>query len=240
MKNVIALVSLAGVAAAASAVPVNATIDRSGYEIYGATGISLDDGRQVRSQGIQYSNQTSDAEGFFNIQATQNINSATEVVNFDDYQSAASDDITLEEFSFVGGVNAGGTFGPGPGGVVFFDFFDLSGTAIDGFGVILPEGGNFFWTITLNTPFDIASSGLVQMSIDDEDLFGTGTTASTGQWFATADDATVGNNLLSAGFTSPLGADLNQAFEIFGTEVPTPGAMAVLGLAGLTATRRRR
>lgn len=240
MKNVIALVSLAGLAAAASAVPVNVEIDRSSYQMVVATGISLDDGREARTS-TQYDNISAVTEGYFNLQATAEADGELEVVNFDDYQSIASDDISLEEFQFVGGVNASDPFFPTPGGVVFFDFFDSAGNLIDGAGVVLPEGGNFIWTITLNTPFDITSSGFVQMSFDDDNLTGVSPDASTAQWFLTADDATVGNNLLNAGFTSPdTGADLNQAFSITGTEVPAPGAMAVLGLAGLASSRRRR
>ncbi|MEM1185787.1 MAG: hypothetical protein AAGI53_12410 [Planctomycetota bacterium] len=240
MKNVIALVSIAGIAAAASAVDFATDIDRSGYEIVGATGVSLDDGRVVRTTS-QYDNTNAATEGFFNIQGTQNINTELEVLGFDDYSSIATNNILLEEFTFVGGVNSAGTFGPGPGGVVFFDFFDSSGAFVDGIGVILPEGGNFIWTLTAATPFEIAADGFVQMSFDDEDLFSTGTTAQTAQWFSTADDALVGDNGLNNGFVSPgTGADLNFAFAITGTEVPTPGAAAVLGLAGLAATRRRR
>ena len=241
MKTVIALASVAGMAAAASAQVDLSSIDRSGYSIYGAEARSIATGALVGRTTSQYDNTTNAAEGYFNIGGGADANGALEVLGFDDYQSIATNNISLEEFVFVGGVNSSDPItGPGPGGVVFFDFFDSSGAFVDGFGTVLSDGGNFIWTITLNNPFEIAAGGFVQMSYDDEDLAGTGTIAATGQWFATADDAIVGDNLLSNGFTSPDGTELNFAFGITGTEIPAPGAMAVLGLGGLAAARRRR
>jgi len=243
MKIVTALVSVAGLAAAASAnVTFQQEIDRSGYDIYGATAYSLETGEVVSRTVSQYDNLSGNDEGYFGIEGTQQIDGALEVLNFDDYSSIATNNISLEEFSFVGGVNSPGNPLTGLNqGVVFFDFFDTSGNLVDGFGVILAEGGNFIWTITINNPFEIAANGFVQMSYDDENLAGTGFTATTARWFATADDAVVGDNGVNAGFTSPdTGADLNQAFAIVGTEIPTPGAMAAFGLAGLAAARRRR
>jgi hypothetical protein len=236
MKNVIAIVAVAGAAAAASALPAN--IDRSGYTIYTpASAQAIDTIAPVENTGIVYSNMTADTEGFFSVTSTGTVDGALDVVNFDDYQSTAPGGGFLDEFRFVGGVgNSNDPFDTG--GVVFFDFFDAGGAPVDGFGVVL-NAGNFIYTINItNNDVAVAGSGFVQMSFDDEDLFGFGA-ASQASFFLTADDATVGNNLLGA-FPggSPLGADLNHTFEL--NIIPTPGAAAVLGFAGLAATRRRR
>ncbi len=241
MKSIIGIVAVAGAAAAASALPAN--IDRSGYTIYApAAQQAIDSIAPNEFVGVAYSNMTSSSEGFFSVSNTTPVADGNlDVVNFDDYQSIAPNGGFLDSFRFVGGVNTAQTdplLPPNPGGVVFFDFFDAGGNLVDGFGVNLSQGGNFIWTINItNNDVAVASGGFVQMSFDDEGLFGAA--VSRAQWFVTADDATVGDNLVGA-FPggSPLGADLNQAFEL--TLVPAPGAVAMLGLGGLAATRRRR
>lgn len=180
--------------------------------------------------GPVYSNITSDVEGFFSVgSGPADGDGAPQVVSFDDYQSIAPAGGFMDEFTFVGGVDVAG-------GVLFFDFFDAAGAnVVDGFGVALSQAGNFIWTIDI-TNNDVAfdGSGFAQMLVDDDGAFGP---AANGTFFLTADDATVGDNL-AAGFTSPLGADLNHAFEI--VAIPAPASAMLLGLGGFAATRRRR
>jgi hypothetical protein len=224
---VVAMVAIAGSASADFT-----SIDRSDYIIYTdvtATPIGVDSAQRGVGATV-YSNMTSDAEGFFNLAAgPADGDGVPQTINVDDYQSIAPGGGLMAEFQFVGGVTVAG-------GAMFFDFFDAGGTLVDGFGVLLPQAGNFIWTINItNNDVAFAGSGFVQASIDDDGAIGP---ATGGSWFLTADDATVGDNLLSAGFGSPLGADLNHAFQI--NAIPAPASAALLGLGGLAAVRRRR
>lgn len=219
-----AIAALSLIAGGAVAAPVLSTqIDRSGYEIYSAHS-------QV-SRGVDpftfYSDLETGADGFVAFDDTEvNSNGELEVAGVADYTSISAGDIALDQFVFVGGVDQAG-------GVMFFDFFTSAGDLIDGFGVQLAEAGNFIWTIDLTDTIDIASSGLVRMSIDDEDLAGGGSTAA-GRWFLGNNGATIGDAGLAEG-----DPDFNFAFEL-NSNVPAPGSLAVLGLGALGASRRRR
>ncbi|MEM9373044.1 MAG: hypothetical protein AAGA55_05315 [Planctomycetota bacterium] len=160
-------------------------------------------------------------------ESTVNLDGATESIGFDDYTSIASGTTQITEFRFVGGVAQAG-------GVMFVDFFDSSGAALDGFGIQLADAGNFIYTITVSTAVDVADVGFVQISLDDDGLFADGV-QTTGQWFLSAEAATIGANGPDGGASA--GA-LNHNFEL--TTVPAPSAAALLGLGGLIAGRRRR
>ena len=69
---------------------------------------------------------------------------ATGTIGFDDYGTDVEDDILLTSFRFVGGVAE-------VDGTMSFQFFDSDENLVDSFGVTLPQGGNFIWTITLNS-----------------------------------------------------------------------------------------
>lgn len=159
---------------------------------------------------------------------------ATGPIGFDDYQTSnlADNVTTLAQFKFVGGVST-------VGGILTMQFFDNSGptpTLFSSFNVALPQAGNFIWTITLgalpdgsDSTFVIPTNGVTQMIADS---------ATTGRFYLTsaATPAAVGFN--SPTFGSGAALDRNQAFEL--VSVPTPSALALLGLGGLVATRRRR
>lgn len=147
---------------------------------------------------------------------------ATGSVGFDDYGTAADDDIVLTSWRFVGGVQQ-------VGGTMSFQFFDADQQFVDSFGIALPQAGNFIWTITINSEVIIPANGIVQ-AVVGEDF--------TGQWFLGATPPTIGTNDDTFGGAS--GGALSHRFEINGVLVPTPGAVALLGMAGLAATRRRR
>lgn len=216
-----ALMLSAGIAAAS---PVSAAeIDHSSYEIYSAHA------ETTRGAGpfSMYSDLETGPDGFVSFPDTAvDANGALESAGVADYTSISSGDIALDQFVFVGGVDQAG-------GVVFIDFFTSAGDYIDGFGVQLAEEGNFIWTIDLNETLMVASSGLVQMSIDDEDLAGAGSTAA-GRWFLGNNGATIGDAGLAEG-----DPDFNYAFAL-NSNVPAPGSLALLGLGAMSATRRRR
>jgi len=213
--------------AAGTAVAAPAGIDRSGYEIYYGQATALDSASVNRGvSATRYSDIDPGAGGYIAGAETAVVaNGALEVAGAADYSSTTASNITMDSFRFVGGVDQAG-------GVVFFDFFDAGGLFVDGFGVQLSSAGNFIYNITINSPFDVAGAGFVQMSVDDENLAGAGS-ATTGRWFLGNAGATIGDAGLAE--ASP---DFNFNFEING--VPAPGAFALLGLGGLVATRRRR
>lgn len=224
---VVAMIAIAGSA--------TADIDRSNYTIYGATasqiGGTVDGVAQGVAAGVVYSNMSSDLEGFFSVSSGPADGDGNPLaINADDYTSTAPGGGLMDEFRFVGGVDT-------VGGVMFFDLFDAGGTFVDGFGVALSQAGNFIWTINItNNDVAFAESGFVQASIDDDGSFGP---ATGGAWFLTADDATVGSNDVGAiPGGSPAGNDLNHTFEI--TAIPAPASVALLGLGGFAAARRRR
>lgn len=221
---VVAMLAIAGSAAA--------DIDRSNYTIYSATAVEIDSNLSA-DRGIAgpvYSNMTGNDVGFFSISnSPADGDGAPQLVNFDDYTSTAPGGGFLDEFAFIGGVDTAG-------GVLFFDILDDSLNVVDGFGVGLPQAGNFLWTIDI-TNDDVAfpETGNVAMFADDDGAFGP---ATNGVWFLTADAATIGNNGASAGFSGPGGEDLHNTFEL--VAIPAPGTAALLGLGGLAAVRRRR
>ena len=71
------------------------------------------------------------------------------------------------------------------------------------------------------------------MSIDDEDLAGAGS-AVGGRWFLGNNGATIGD--AGAAEAAP---DFSFSFAL-NSNVPTPGALALLALGGLATSRRRR
>ena len=130
----------------------------------------------------------------------------------------------LGEMRFVGGTDT-------IGGGVTFNFYDWAGVVgeigdlVNSFSVALPSAGGFIWTITLGEGFVIPTLGYVEM------VNGTG---GLSRWFATETAPTVGTS-----FGSPFEANPSQAFALI-EGVPAPGAIALLGMAGLLGSRRRR
>ncbi len=158
---------------------------------------------------------------------------ATGPLGFDDYSTTnASDNVmTLAQFKFVGGVST-------VGGTLTMQFFDPNNgnSLFNAFNVSLPQAGNFIWTITLgalpdgsDSTFVVPTNGIVQI---------VAAPTTTGQFFFTGAGlpAAVGSN--NPAFGSGAALNRNQAFEL--VAVPAPGALAIVGLGGLVAARRRR
>lgn len=146
------------------------------------------------------------------------------------YQTTASpgaDSFFLGQFIFVGGVDTAGAS-------IGFDFYqwdDTTGTPgayVDTFTVALPTAGDFIWTITLDPGFAIPTLGYVEMNIAED-------AGGLGRWFLTSTAPIVGTTIAS--FGTPTYA--SQAFRMV-EGVPAPGAIALLGVAGLAGSRRRR
>lgn len=214
------------VAAAAGSAMASPTIDRSTMTIYDLSSyeaVSLDatpSNSFAGSAAPIYSNMDP-GTGFVSLPAGPgDVNG---VIGFDDYTSTATGNQFMTEFRFVGGVQEAN-------GVMFFDFFDAAGAFVDGFGVRLSMAGNFIYTINLSSSVEVAAAGFAQASVDATGAFGV---ATTGQWFASDGAATVGANGPSGDLAQPN----NHNFEM---SVPAPGAVALLGLSGLVAARRRR
>jgi len=131
----------------------------------------------------------------------------------------------LTSFHFVGGVaNAGQAL------AVFF--LDTDENVVDGFQVTLPQGGNFIWTINLKgAGFEKPDSGFVQIQ---------GVEGSEPTWLYTDSSGfLIGENVFDEGNESGDWEDTRYAFKMRNA-VPAPGALALLGLAGLVGVRRRR
>lgn len=169
-----------------------------------------------RDSGIIYDSTTTASSGGTTVTVGGSI--------VEDYTSTAVDPVNqLMTHVFVGGVATANH-------VLFFNFYNAGGNFTGGYGVRLPQAGNFVWTITIN-PFGpggdvpITPSGFAQM-VPDSGVNNPGGVASTVTWRFTASAPTVG---------STTGTVYRQSLN-----VPAPGAMALIGMGGLLASRRRR
>lgn len=144
---------------------------------------------------------------------------------FNYYQTSGTGaSMYLGQFQFVGGTDTAG-------GSVTFNFYNYSGTGTEygslanTFTVNLAQAGAFIWTISLDPGFEIPTLGYVEM------VNGTG---GLSRWFLTSTAPSVGTSLGTVSAAYP-----SQGFALI-EGVPAPGALALLGMAGLTRSRRRR
>ncbi|MDA0803737.1 MAG: hypothetical protein O2819_08315 [Planctomycetota bacterium] len=125
----------------------------------------------------------------------------------------------LLSFRFVGGVDTADSS-------LRFTFWNAAGdTQVSTFDVTLSQAGNYIWTITLDAADNILAPQNGWMEV-------TGVDGATGKWFLTTTAASVGSQV-------PVSGDYIHAFEMTTSGVPAPGALALLGLAGLVSRRRR-
>ena len=116
--------------------------------------------------------------------------------------------------------------------LVFFTFFTALGTAFDSYGVLLPADGTGHWyTINITGGMYIPSDGVVQMYVNNNDLPAYGSVPMS--WYASAGAPTIGTNNSAFGSNNPN----NQMHTI---TIPAPASLAMLGLGGMLAARRRR
>ncbi|HED52652.1 MAG TPA: PEP-CTERM sorting domain-containing protein [Phycisphaerales bacterium] len=176
--------------------------------------------------GTAYSNMDPGPNGYVAFAA------AGGAIGFDDYDSIATGgNIDLQSYRFVGGVDVAG-------GVAFFEFYDASSNFVDSFGVAFPQSGNFIWTITISGfpgAISVPDAGIHQIVTDAAGSFGP---AAQGQWFLGDAGPTVGSEDNTFGGTGD--GTFSHNFEINGDFIPAPASLALLGLGGIAAVRRRR
>ena len=132
---------------------------------------------------------------------------------------------TCDGFRFVGGISVANS-------KLDFFFLKSDNTTINtafqiNFGTNV---GDFIWTITFGSADPtLTSSGFCQIQTDGPN--------DAGRWFFTSTPANPGTNSFTTGSGSQFNPPQIQAFEF---QVPAPGSMALLGLGGLMAARRRR
>jgi len=148
---------------------------------------------------------------------------ATGAIGFDNYTTTLpGSTFLLESLSFVGNVTT-------VGGTLTFEFFDSASNFVTSFSGSLPAISPSIWTLTLTTPATVPTAGILQIRA---------AATTTGRWFLTTSAPSIGTNAVGVGIGSGLNPQRNNAFEL--TAVPAPAGLALAGLAGLFAGRRRR
>jgi len=141
----------------------------------------------------------------------------------DDYVSTApaGGASPLTSMSFAGGVSA-------VGGILYFQFLDVSQNVVTGFGIQFPAAGNAVWNFPLGGAISVPNAGYLAVAPAD---------GTTGTWYENVQSPTVGSTESTyPGHTEPGGAVLNLKFAL---NVPEPSALVPLAL-GLVAIIRRR
>ncbi len=152
---------------------------------------------------------------------------ATGSLGMDDYDSIHPDPfMLLQSMRFVGGVTA-------VGGIADFLFFDSAGNFWNGFSIAFPSAGNFIWSIDLGDDTSATTKDSSFLVPADGRLQIVARTGTTGQWFLSTTVPSVGTQNPAIGTATTH----SHRFEL---TAPTPGALALLGLGGLVAGRRRR
>ncbi|MSR18842.1 MAG: hypothetical protein EXS00_06715 [Phycisphaerales bacterium] len=123
----------------------------------------------------------------------------------------------LTSFRFVGGVTTVNS-------TLAFNFYDSAENAVSSFSTTFAQAGNYIWTITIDGDAVIAAkNGFLEI---------TGVDGATGKWFLGTTAPTIGTQV-------PVTGAYTHRFELTTNAVPAPGAIALLGLAGLVGKRRR-
>lgn len=209
-----AVAALCVAAGAAQAITLTAHSIETGELVYSSdSAVSINYG--PRADTVVYSHMAGGYASF----------AAANYLGFDDYTTTVSGPTaSLNSMKFVGGVTTANT-------TLSFDFYDITGsTLINSFTSTFATAGNFIWTISNLGGFNVNSTGLLE-------IYGTQTTT-TGKWFLSTSATTVGSddrfNITDVNGNT---AGYQHSFEL---AIPAPGSLALLGLGGIVAGRRRR
>lgn len=227
MKKLVVLMAVLALAVPAMADLVGG--DRATTQIYTpASATPVGEGSPVRAGPAVYDSLGPGVGGYVA------FSPAVGPLGFDDYNTNSG--VNLTAMKFVGGVTRAN-------GIMWFEYYDPNTFGfITSFGVLLPQSGNFTWTITFNNPpFVIPHNALFQVVANSTFTGGFGTYSNTiaGQWFLTTPDAVVvgSNSPTTGGYTTTGGANYVQAFSF---HVPEPTTLVLFGLGGAVALLRRR
>ena len=159
---------------------------------------------------------------------------ATGFGGWDDYQTSTApggsyggglDMMTAHEW--VGGM----TGNPSGTGLMFFTFFTALGTPFDSYGVALPADGAHYWGITITGGMYIPSDGIAQAWFNDGSFTAYG--SQPGFWMYSEGAPSIGTNSDIVGQFAP-------NYNMHTIVIPAPASLAMLGLGGALAVRRRR
>ncbi len=155
-----------------------------------------------------------DALAFVAPVSENNFNPGNQVQ--EDYVSIQSDADYLNILRFVGGVST-------VGDTLVFGFFNAGGNLVDAFSVSFGSAGlTFVWTITINSDIFVPKEGFLVIQ-------SAATNTGPANWRSREAAPAIGTTT---------GAAFRWNMEV--SDVPTPASLALLGLGGLAAGRRRR
>jgi hypothetical protein len=226
MKKLLVCIALMGlVAASASAEPMNNNDKTQTPIMTSLSAQPVGETAQQRLSGIIYNNLTNFHTNLYY------LTGANGTVSLDDFNVSSAFGTMmwpLYQFQFVGGVVTGGQ-------VLFFTFWDKDWVQVDSFGVQLPYGGAYLWTINISAPQNhiIHNGCYVRMWADD----GSVVTPSTGIWYMDASLPIKGTTHPTYPGYTDAGEPLNHKFAVI---VPEPASLALLGMGVLTLVVRRR
>ncbi len=138
----------------------------------------------------------------------------------------------------AGGMPAGGqAAGLPPLYGMALAIYNIPGNAGEAVDPGNPDGNHYLYGVDLPVAFNAAAGTPYWIEIQPVMTFAPqwATQATTG---ITGAPSHQGFDLLGLAFWTPVEADLS--FQLTGTPVPAPGALALLGVAGLAGMRRRR
>jgi len=187
------------------------------------TAYSLDTGDMVWTSdtAVQYGPRA-DTVVYSHLNGPYAAFAAANYLGFDDYATAlavSGPTMSLNSMQFVGGVTTAGSS-------ITFNFYNSAGTTLlNSFSSTFGTAGNFLWSVTNLGGFTVGSSGVLELVAQ---------TGKTGQWFLSTSATTVGSDSRTFGDTTTT----NQ--HSFSLSIPAPGSLALVGLGGLLAARRRR
>ncbi|MBX3363278.1 MAG: PEP-CTERM sorting domain-containing protein [Phycisphaeraceae bacterium] len=134
----------------------------------------------------------------------------------EDYVSIQTDQDYLQFLRFVGGVST-------VGDRLNFYYFNAGGNFVDGFSVAFGQAGlTFIWTITINSDVFVPKAGFLVIE-------SAATNTGPANWRKKNVPPAIGTTT---------GDVFRWNMEV--SDVPAPASLALLGLGGLAAARRRR